>query len=70
MCEIREEREMSFGIAVGITKDEESSPINVWVALRTGEGVGLPPETARMVATQLLIAAELVESRRDGTEEE
>lgn len=61
---------MSFGIAVGLTKDEGDKHSLVWITFRDGTGVGVSPDTARMVAAQLLLAADLLEKSNECTEEE
>lgn len=60
---------MNFGIAVGISNDDEDKE-RVWLYLRCGAGAGLSPASARMVATQLLLVADLLEKSNEGTEEE
>ena len=61
---------MSFGIAVGLSKDEGCKHPLVWIAFRDGAGVEVSPDTARMVSAQLLLAADRLEKSNEGTEEE
>ena len=61
---------MDYGISTGIGRDNEDDPLCVYLHIASLGSVTCSPDTARMLATQLILNADLVEGRRQEEEEE
>ena len=62
---------IEYGISTGIGRDNEGEPLSVYLHIASIGSVTCGPDLARMIATQLILNADLVESRgQEGDEEE
>ena len=61
---------MDFGISTGVCREKEGEPLSVYLHIASLGSVTCSPDMARMIATQLILNAELVESREQEEKEE
>lgn len=61
---------INFGISTGVCREKEGEPLSVYLHLGPLGIVSCSADIARMIATQLILNADLVEGRRQEGEEE
>ena len=54
---------IEYGISTGVGRGNEGEPLSVYLHIASLGSVTCSPDMARMIATQLILNAELVESR-------
>ena len=61
---------IEFGISTGVGREKEGGPLSVYLHIGSLGWVTSGPDIARMIATQLILNAEIAEGRRHEEEEE